>query len=561
MIKIASVFDQEGKMSQTPLTTAYTEATSSALSRSAYSHGAGDAALSKISTGAQTLPEGSKINAKVVDFLGRDLSLRLSDGTVLHANTSTAVSLSIGQTADFEVLRSNGEQLLLKLVSETPQEASASLAGRALTAAGLPVNEGNISLVNALLSNRMPVNAENLQALVHEANVFRDAPAETLVMMHKYGMPVNNTTISQFQAYASFEHEVMPMLSDLFDSLSSAEFVNALSNGENAPAGDAAVQSTSNSDTVAVPGGEGTDFNASGNIVGSNGNESTIVSLTPESTSRSMAEVQNAVESNSIVGKNAEVINTVGAESAASPEGTVSDENTAGITEETSAGFVIGKDGFIDAKTGEPISFKDRWTLTPEQLQKPGTPEKLYEQLHKDLTVLKSAIKKAREKNPDAESELGKMLSQAADTAKKLLDNLDFMNVLNRYFPYIQLPMRMEEKFTNGELYVYTKKGGEKQGNEASSVLLHLDMEQLGPTDIFLSLAGTQLKAKFYLADDETEKLFSDHLTELTERLEKLGLSCNYEFLSQKEAEQPVHDFLAAPEAVEMKRYRFDRRA
>ncbi len=548
-------------MNQTPLSTSYTDSTSSILSKGAYTQSASNSALSKISTGAQTLPEGSRLSARVMDFLGRDLTLKLPDGTVLHANSSTAVPLSIGQSAEFEVLRSTGEQLLLKLVSETPEEASTSLAGRALSAAGLPANEGNINLVNLLLANRMPVNAENLQALVRESNMFPGASPETLVMMHKHEMPVNSSTISQFQAYAGYEHEVMPQLSSLFESLSSPEFAKALADGMTG-----STDSASGTDAANFPAAQTLEAQSAGTPElpseipsGSTSAVNGLVSgLQPESdvqntetSTGSSSPVIDRSDSDTAVGAlTNRTENTVEAKPD-SPEPPASQDSTLQIT----------KDGFIDAASGKPISFEERWTLTPEQLQKPGELEKVYERLHKDLTVLESAIKKAREKNPDEDSPLGKMLSQAAETAKKLLDNLDFMNVLNRYFPYIQLPMRMEEKFTNGELYVYTKKGGGKKDGEAASVLLHLDMESIGATDFFLSLSGTALKTKFYLADSDIEKLFTDHISELTERIEKLGLSCSYEFLPQKEAEQPVHDFLTSPEAVSMKRYRFDRRA
>lgn len=548
-------------MNQTPLTAAYTENMSSVLNKSAYTQSTANSALSKISTGAQTLPEGSRLSAKVLDFLGRDLTLKLPDGTVLHANSSTAVPLSIGQNAEFEVLRSTGELLLLKLVSETPQEASNSLAGRALAAAGLPVTEANTDLVNALLSNRMPVNAENLQSLAREANLFHTASPETLVMMHKHGMPVNNATIAQFQAYAGYEHELVPQLSQFTELLSSEGFTEALTEAltSEGMTGDAQFAEAETATTVEAPASQAlsSGLPESGSSAVSESASSDFANPILQ-TSESASEAGNPAISPASESRSDITEAAVSSSAAGSSEEAASAQSKDVLPE---SDFMITKDGFINPESGEPISFSERWTLTPEQLQKPGELEKVYDRLHRDLTVLKSAIKKAREKNPDSDSPLGKTLSQAAETAGKLLDNLDFMNVLNRYFPYIQLPMRMEEKLTNGELYVYTKKGGGKQSSDPASVLLHLDMEQLGATDIFLSLAGNQLKTKFYLADEEIETLFKEHLEELTARIEKLGLTCNYEFLPQQEAEQPVHDFLTAPEAVSMKRYRFDRRA
>ena len=58
-------------------------------------------------------------------------------------------------------------------------------------------------------------------------------------------------------------------------------------------------------------------------------------------------------------------------------------------------------------------------------------------------------------------------------------DNLQFMNTLNQIFPYVQLPLKLTEQLTHGELYVYTKKKDLSAQNKEVSILLHLDMDSL----------------------------------------------------------------------------------
>ena len=62
------------------------------------------------------------------------------------------------------------------------------------------------------------------------------------------------------------------------------------------------------------------------------------------------------------------------------------------------------------------------------------------------------------------------------------------MNQLNHMQTYLQLPLKMNGKRENGDLYVYTNKKSlaKKDGNV--SALLHLDMQFLGALDVMISM-------------------------------------------------------------------------
>ena len=93
--------------------------------------------------------------------------------------------------AEFEVLRSDSDQLLLRLIQSDEQAAGNSMAGRALSAAGLQLTGENLSLVNSLLDNRLPVNTESLQTLAKQMKMFPDADPTTLASMHLRNIPLN----------------------------------------------------------------------------------------------------------------------------------------------------------------------------------------------------------------------------------------------------------------------------------------------------------------------------------------------------------------------------------
>ena len=152
-------------------------------------------------------------------------------------------------------------------------------------------------------------------------------------------------------------------------------------------------------------------------------------------------------------------------------------------------------------------------------------------------------------------------MKTVADTTSNMQDNLQFMNTLNQIFPYVQLPLKLTEQLTHGELYVYTKKKDLSAKNKEVSILLHLDMDALGPTDIHLSMLQQNVTAKFYLTETDAENLVSEQLPSLTEALQKKGYSLNASVMHREKEPDIVTDFLQDEATLSMKRFRFDIRA
>ena len=56
---------------------------------------------------------------------------------------------------------------------------------RALTDAGLPVNERNAGVVRDMLENQMSIDRDSLHRIMTQANVYREADISTLLLMNK----------------------------------------------------------------------------------------------------------------------------------------------------------------------------------------------------------------------------------------------------------------------------------------------------------------------------------------------------------------------------------------
>ncbi len=161
-------------------------------------------------------------------------------------------------------------------------------------------------------------------------------------------------------------------------------------------------------------------------------------------------------------------------------------------------------------------NMSSQWLLKPMDVQNKENVENLYQRLGNQVKGLTNAISQ----NLGAESKL-------FQSANNLQNNLDFMNQLNQMFQYVQLPLQMAGQNTHGDLYVYQNKHKKMSEDGSVSAVLHLDMENLGPVDVYVKMIDTKVSTNFYVADDEVLDLINDNIHILNERLEKRGYTMN----------------------------------
>lgn len=198
----------------------------------------------------------------------------------------------------------------------------------------------------------------------------------------------------------------------------------------------------------------------------------------------------------------------------------------------------------------------NNWTISPKTLKDNNAIRNLYEKLETGLEELTSLIAKA----PEEES------LNTFQNSNKLLhnlkDNIDFMKTLNELFTYVQLPMKLSKQNAHSELFVYTNKKAASNPTDHVSVLLHLDMEHLGPLDIHLDLAKNHVVSKIYTEDTTSQGLFEMHIGALNTALNEKGYTLSYEILKREKPIDIVKDFMQKDiPNTDMKRYSFDIRA
>ena len=184
-------------------------------------------------------------------------------------------------------------------------------------------------------------------------------------------------------------------------------------------------------------------------------------------------------------------------------------------------------------------------TTTPESLEK--TPE-FFDKLMSQLNHLEGAA-----------LEMGKSGNALLQTAGDLKSQIQFLSDFNQVYHYIQVPLKLKQQTTTGELYVYTHQKKLDQQKKDLSAHLHLEMEHLGSTDVYVKLEEKKVSTHFYLENEQSFDLIMNHLDILTDRLNKKGYQVSIQIENTGKKINIVEDFIDPSAKVgKVQRYTID---
>lgn len=141
-------------------------------------------------------------------------------------------------------------------------------------------------------------------------------------------------------------------------------------------------------------------------------------------------------------------------------------------------------------------------------------PVKLYKEMDSVIQTLKSSIQQLPQGVREA----------AAAIANNLESNLNFINQLNNYSSYVQLPLSMFSQNTTGELYML-KKGSKARKLDPSNmtVLISLDTNNVGRIDTLLSVDKKNISTNFRLENSEVFPVLKENHKQLYNSLLEKG--------------------------------------
>lgn len=483
----------------------------------------------------RSLTPGQTIQGEVLDRTGSEVQIKVSGDVVLNARVDQSIHLEPGQNIIFEV-RSNGKALSLSPLF-TNVSADINVL-KAIDMSWLPVNQTTISMTEQMMKAGMPVNRNALSHMFREINSYPEAKPEDIVNLHKLGMAVNEENLQQVISYRNLSHALTDGIKQVIEALPQA-IDEMVSQGDYKGVFELYRALGFNlSDVIEVqaenvlPDSNNTELPFGLNTEQKGALENVELPIN-DNTEQRTDDILNNLNQKPFIGGDNEL--NMGSVS----EGIEAQEKTVELrTPDTAVSnsaesqelqkilqqddpyqkteFLHHSEGRIRELSQTLVKYlKQQWTIQPEQVEKPENIEQLYRNLDRQLKAIKGVLEAAGHEN-----------GAAYKAAINLSGNIDFMNQLNQMYTYVQLPLQLQHAQARGELYVYTNKRNLAAKDGQVSALLHLDMENLGPLDVYVTMKDAKVNTNFCVADEEILVFLEQHMNLLTERLQKRGYDC-----------------------------------
>ena len=506
----------------------------------------------------RALVPGQTLRGEVVSREGNNAQIRLLQDVLVDAKVDADIRLELGQNITFQVKNSGQTLNLSPLFTNMATEGTVL---KALDMASLPVNQNTVAMTKQLMDAGFPIDKNTLQQIWHESNAFPDAEILDLVNLHKVELPVTEENITQMASYRNLTHQLTAGIAETGESLTN--MLQGL-----VESGDIEQAATIYSEVLELLAFE----DATGETVtGQRQTEGPLpepgvdVTVTLEE-AKQMPVKPSATAPEAVPGQ--KTIIEEPTETAPDNGQTIKENPGAEKTQEApqlqnlqkllkqgleTKDIPLLRSILHNSKVAElPAKLlADRWSIKPEDVESPEKVEELYQKLGKQLKGLSNLLE-----------ENGQRGSSAYQNVTNLSQNVDFLQQINQTYAYIQLPLHLRQgEHKTGELFVYTNKKNLARKDGQVSALLHLDMEHLGPLDVYVALKDTKVSTKFYVQNDAILDYLEANMDVLTERLQKRGYDCKCETTLRTELQQTAQamaPLLKTEGSVPVAQYAFD---
>ena len=548
-------------------------------------------------TDLSALKEGMVFKGQIMDIAGEKVQIALDNKAMLFARLQEGVELGVGDRLLFSVKENINNQILIKPMFDSLYSAQTQVLEKALEMTGLSPTEKNFAVAKELMEAGMPLDKGSMVKLLSQSMKFPETPIQTLVSLNKMNIPVTAENIAQFERYQGYHHQLtgdigqaaegmaaftesfpagtpaatlLSVAGDIFEMFmpeTTGEPADLNGNPEIAGENGAAVQGENGTaleqtgrlaaDGQIISGQEGalTGEGVSADKESVAGQESAgekgSLSSLAEKTGLSREETANLARTLQKAGIPAEQVREIYKQSDSGGELM---RNMVSALSESGAGEQAVRSIMESAEFKKLFTdmIKKNWALNPGEMKDPKEIDELYNKIARQSKGFEDAI-----------------AAKGGDTRgfnqnfQNMRQNMQFMEQLNNQMIYAQMPLKLSGQNANSELYIYADKRKLAEKRDGISVMLHLDMDHLGQTDIKVTLTGTNVNARFYLNDQQSVDIVAENMTQLAKQLADRGFSLTNEVIKRQPQEsinKVVDEIIDENAERSIKRYTFDAR-
>lgn len=500
---------------------------------------------------------GQTVQGTIVSLDGEEIQLLLGEGQTIRAQVDESMNLQVGQKLLFTVMGNSSSQVRLSpLFFNMEQGLNAQ---KALEDAGLPDTKENMTMVNAMMKEGMPIDRESLLHMSRTLAAYPEEPVMNLVQMTRIGMPLTPENLEQFAHYKNLEHKLVEGMNTVMDDLSATyteiadtfgadragEFYRALLDTFLPEEGNGALEMRGSgllTEGIAENGG------LSGEIVNGEGTESLQEPVNEKNGENTVGQTDSMpkgaeTDRKTLQPQNPQLQEVLSKEEqnqlyqllekTGENDGTATVQDTLQLIRQMAQKGTLSSQQLHELYSNPAFSkllnaqIDSQWLLKPQDAEDGKNVTQLYERLRSQTQKLEDAL------TPFVKEDSAVMKS-----VTNLKENVEFMNQLNQMFTYVQLPLKMGKFNAHGDLYVYTNRKSLAKKDGQVSALLHLDMEHLGQMDVYVAMADQKVNTKFYLQDEETIDFLAAHIDKLDASLAKRGYQMHSELIQKEHPEK-----------------------
>lgn len=567
-----------------------------------------------------SLAPGQTIQGELVARNGSEVQIKLADDMVIKARLEQSMNLEIGKIVTFEV-KNNGQSLLLSpLYANMATDANVL---KAIEMASLPLNHRTVEMTELLMKAGLSIDRNSLQQVFREGNSYANVEIADIVDLHKLSMPVNEGNLSQLASYKNLTHQLVTGLNNCLEVLPdtmqdmlksgdidgakmlygelvnmvqegvsgevqgemysgiSGEIFSEISGEVSSEMKPALLQTADGQLLILLPPtkeqAQFYSFPGDGQLLQTllqpeyseilqklaQGDSSQLLQALADGDEAAPAQTATqllqsmgeALQNPTLSGEQPLLQTLLQGNNRQALQQLLQNQN--GMLQLLAQAVKEAEHGETYPKTVGLSDFlksglQEQWTITPKEVGSQEQVEQLYNRLDKQLKGLTQVLEQVNQTG-----------SEAYRATVNLTQNLDFLQQLNQAYTFVQLPLRLQQgNSAHGELYVYTNKKHLAARDGQISALLHLDMEHLGPVDVYVAMQNERVNTQFYVQDDEMLDFLAEHMDILTKRLEARGYSCDFKLQTRENAEEgktsAIQQILQESGHVPMVQYAFD---
>lgn len=493
--------------------------------------------------------KGEVFSGEIINVRNDSISILLNSGETVNAQMKDALSLSIGDFLSFEVKDLIDNQIILKNLGTEKLSGmmnDQTIRG-ALSDAGLPINDQNVSLVHNMMKQSLPIDKANLIELSREWGRLENATAKDVVILKKAGLELNAENVNALHDLHNFNDGISAHISSAAEDFSDFLSKTMKSEGPNG-----AVAELSRITEIF----KGDLFSPeSMKDVFSDKQRDTLAAKITELSPELIFEEGDAREEN--IRLQTKVNTEINDLYEKITEGNASSKEILNDIKELISKNITDKDGLLKLLEAKPFKellkdvFKQEMTLNPSDFSK----ENLKKLMAKVMVDAKAVEQNFSEKESAA---------PFVQNFSHIKGEVQFTNAANSFMNFVQIPLKLSGKNAHGDLYVSRGRKGKTDNPGEISAFLHLDMDNLGPLDVNVKLFAGNVSTHFRVSDEKILDFLESNIDMLNKRLEKLGYSaqCSFTLTDAGESysfEKNVFEREFPP--IDIKRFTFDVRA